>query len=121
MLAKGNQPELFKFLLTLNTLNNNRRNKYYNTIGLYYYKNEISPPYQPLMTRNYLPGACASEYTNVGLNVKDKKDDYYEYMLADNPSEPEYMLLTNVVGYKAGSSLALVKNTGRQNPTCSKR
>jgi hypothetical protein len=46
---------------------------------------------------------------NVGLNVKDKKDDYYEYMLADNPSEPEYMLLTNVVGYKAGSSLALVK------------
>ncbi len=46
---------------------------------------------------------------NVGLNVKDKKDDYYEYMLADNPSEPEYMLLTNVVGYKSGSSLALVK------------
>lgn len=46
---------------------------------------------------------------HVGLNVKDKKDDYYEYMLADNPSEPEYMLLTNVVGYKAGSSLALVK------------
>ena len=46
---------------------------------------------------------------NVGLNVKNKKDDYYEYMLAENPSDNKYMLLTNVEGYKAGASLALVK------------
>lgn len=46
---------------------------------------------------------------NVGLNVQHKMEDYYEYMLAENPSEPEYFLLINVVGYKSGSVLALVK------------
>ncbi len=46
---------------------------------------------------------------NVGLNVKSKKEDYYEYMLTENPSDNEYMLLTHVEGYKAGATLALVK------------
>lgn len=46
---------------------------------------------------------------NVGLNVKDKKDDYYEYMLAQIPGDNDYFLLTNVVGHKSGSALALVK------------
>ena len=48
---------------------------------------------------------------NVGLNVKDKKDDYYEYMLAQIPGDREHFLLTNVVGYKSGAALALVKTS----------
>lgn len=51
---------------------------------------------------------------NVGLNVSDKKDDYYEYMLAEIPGEKEYMLITNVVGHKSGSALALVKTKKSQ-------
>jgi len=46
---------------------------------------------------------------NIGLNVIDTEDDYYEYMLVNNPSEPEYLLLVCVEGYKSGHSLALVK------------
>ncbi len=46
---------------------------------------------------------------NVGLNVKNKKDDFYEYMLVEIPGDDEYMLITNVVGYKSGSALALVE------------
>jgi hypothetical protein len=45
----------------------------------------------------------------IGLNVKDPEDDYYEYMLAEIPGEPNRMLLTCVEGYKSGSHLALVK------------
>jgi hypothetical protein len=48
---------------------------------------------------------------NVGLNVKDKKDDYYEYMLAQIPGDSDHLLLTNVVGYKSGAALALVKTS----------
>jgi hypothetical protein len=46
---------------------------------------------------------------NVGQNVKDKNDDYYEYMLAQIPGDNDHFLLTNVVGYKSGAALALVK------------
>lgn len=50
---------------------------------------------------------------NVGLNVKDKSEDYYDYMLADIPGNYEHMLLTNVTQdagkHKAGLALALVK------------
>ncbi|MEX2485220.1 MAG: hypothetical protein WED10_11690 [Brumimicrobium sp.] len=46
----------------------------------------------------------------VGLNVSDPSQDYYEYMLVHNVSEPEYVLLTCVEGYKSGNSLALVKS-----------
>jgi len=46
---------------------------------------------------------------NVGQNVKRKRDDYYEYMLAEIPSDIKYMLLTNVKGYKSGAALTLVK------------
>ena len=45
----------------------------------------------------------------VGLNVKNKEEDFYEYMLAEIPGEKEFMLLTCVEGYKSGSALALVK------------
>jgi hypothetical protein len=45
----------------------------------------------------------------IGLNVENKEDDFYEYMLAEIPGEREYMLLTCVEGYKSGSALALVK------------
>jgi len=46
---------------------------------------------------------------NVDLNVTDKKDDYYEYMLTEIPGEKDFMLLTCVEGYKSGSPLAYVK------------
>ena len=46
---------------------------------------------------------------NVGLNVTDKKQDYYEYMLTEIPGEKQFMLLTCVEGYKAGSALTYVK------------
>ncbi len=52
---------------------------------------------------------------NVGLNVKDKKDDYYEYMLAQIPNDKEHFLLTNIVGYKSGAALGLVKISDDQN------
>ena len=45
----------------------------------------------------------------VGLNVENKEDDFYEYMLAEIPGEREFMLLTCVEGFKSGSALALVK------------
>lgn len=45
----------------------------------------------------------------VGLNVSNPEDDYYEYMLTIVPGESEYLLLTCVEGYKAGNPLALVK------------
>ena len=49
----------------------------------------------------------------VGMNIEDKSQDYYDYMLADIPGNYEYMLLTNVTRdagkYKAGLALALVK------------
>ncbi len=45
----------------------------------------------------------------IGLNVATPEEDYYEYMLAHNVSEPEFVLLTCVEGYKSGSTLALVK------------
>ncbi len=47
----------------------------------------------------------------IGLNVEKKEDDFYEYMLAEIPGEKDYMLLTCVEGYKAGSALALVKTS----------
>ena len=47
----------------------------------------------------------------VGLNVDNKEDDYYEYMLAEIPGEKDFMLLTCVEGYKSGSALTLVKTT----------
>ena len=45
----------------------------------------------------------------IGLNIENKKDDFYEYMLAEIPGEKDFMLLTCVEGYKSGSALALVK------------
>ena len=46
---------------------------------------------------------------NVGMNVTNNEDDYYEYMLVEIPGGNEHMLLTCVQGYKSGSALALVK------------
>lgn len=45
----------------------------------------------------------------IGLNVKNEKDDFYEYMLAEIPGDREHMLLTCVEGYKSGCALAFVK------------
>ncbi len=45
----------------------------------------------------------------VGLSVEYPTDDYYEYMLAEIPGDRDSMLLTCVVGYKAGSALSFVK------------
>jgi hypothetical protein len=50
---------------------------------------------------------------NVGLNVEDNAQDYYDYMLAAVPGESEYMLVTNVTidagRNKAGASLCMVQ------------
>lgn len=62
----------------------------------------------------YWKGTRFRQY-EVGLNVAHKKDDYYEYMLAEIPGEKEFMLLTCVEGYKSGSALALVKITEDKN------
>lgn len=45
----------------------------------------------------------------VGLNLENKENDFYEYMLAEIPGEKDFMLLTCVEGYNSGSALALVK------------
>jgi len=45
----------------------------------------------------------------IGLNVENKAEDYYEYMLAEIPGEKDFMLLTCVEGYKSGCALSLVK------------
>ena len=52
---------------------------------------------------------------NVGLNVADKSDDFYEYMLAEISANKEYMALINIVGHKSGSVLAHVKIKLGQN------
>ncbi len=44
----------------------------------------------------------------VGLNVEDKSDDFYEYMLVEN-GEREFMSLVCVKGHKSGTLLAFVK------------
>ena len=51
---------------------------------------------------------------NVGLNVSDKSQDYYEYMLVEIPGENEHMLLTCVEGYKSGIALAYVKTSNNE-------
>jgi hypothetical protein len=56
-----------------------------------------------------IPKGTRFRQYGIGLNVTDPKDDFYEYMLAFNPSDQEYLLLVCVEGYKAGNSLALVK------------
>ena len=49
----------------------------------------------------------------VGLNVTDKAQDYYDYMLVEVPGEREWMLCTNVTRdagkNKAGASMCAVK------------
>ena len=49
----------------------------------------------------------------VGMNVQDKTQDYYDYMLANVPGESDYMLVVNVTQdagrYKAGGSMCMVK------------
>ncbi|PKR82280.1 hypothetical protein CW751_02820 [Brumimicrobium salinarum] len=45
----------------------------------------------------------------IGLNVKSKEENYYEYMLIIVPGEVDHLLLTCVEGYKSGNSLAFVK------------
>lgn len=52
---------------------------------------------------------------NVGENVKDKSEDFYEYMLAQIPGDDKYFLATNVLGYKSGAALALVKISSDEN------
>lgn len=45
----------------------------------------------------------------IGLNVPEKENDFYEYMLIEVPGKRDYMLLTCVEGYKSGSALVWVK------------
>lgn len=54
---------------------------------------------------------CGTKFRQykIGLNVKSKEEDYYEYMLIIVPGEADHLLLTCVEGYKSGNSLAYVK------------
>ncbi|WP_179007811.1 hypothetical protein [Winogradskyella forsetii] len=64
-------------------------------------------------SREFYRGTRFRQY-GIGLNVKRKDDDYYEYMLTIVPGESDYLLLTCVEGYKSGSPLALVKTEANE-------
>jgi hypothetical protein len=56
---------------------------------------------------------------NVGMNIKNKSDDFYEYMLINDNSIRDYMLLANVSleagRYKAGFVIAHVRTLENVN------
>lgn len=73
-------------------------------------RNNLTPLAEIPDDEEFWKGTRFRQY-EIGLNVENKKDDFYEYMLAELPGESEYMLLTCVEGYKSGSALALVKTS----------
>lgn len=73
-------------------------------------KNNLKPLDTIPDEQEFCKGTRFRQY-EIGLNVENKEDDFYEYMLAEIPGEREYMLLTCVEGYKSGSALALVKTS----------
>lgn len=66
-------------------------------------------PLKEIDDTQIIPQGTRFRQYNIGLSVTDPEYDYYEYMLVNNPSEPEYLLLVCVEGYKSGHSLALVE------------
>ncbi|MEH7348718.1 hypothetical protein [Gottfriedia acidiceleris] len=46
---------------------------------------------------------------NVGLNVKDKKDDYYDYLVSYIYENDEYLQLTNISQGKAGYFICVLQ------------
>ncbi len=73
-------------------------------------KNNLIALEKILNEQEFWKGTRFRQY-EIGLNIENKEDDFYEYMLAEIPGEREYMLLTCVEGYKSGSALALVKTS----------
>jgi hypothetical protein len=79
-------------------------------------KPELIPLAEVSDEQEFWAGTLFRHY-NVGMNIKDKTDDYYEYMLIDN-HEP-YMFLANISlqagRYKAGHVIAHVKKLENVN------
>ena len=73
-------------------------------------RNNLTPLAEIPDDEEFWKGTRFRQY-EIGLNVENKEDDFYEYMLAEVPGESEYMLLTCVEGSKSGSALALVKTS----------
>jgi hypothetical protein len=46
---------------------------------------------------------------NVGLNVKDKKDDYYDYLVSYIYDNNEYLQLTNLSQGEAGNIICVLQ------------
>ncbi|HEX3047111.1 MAG TPA: hypothetical protein VHY08_20325 [Bacillota bacterium] len=46
---------------------------------------------------------------DVGLKVKDKKDDYYEYIVSYIYGNDEYLQLTNLSPGEAGNIICIIK------------
>ncbi len=46
---------------------------------------------------------------DVGLNVKDKKDDYYDYLVSYIYDNEEYLQLTNLSQGEAGNIICVIK------------
>lgn len=70
---------------------------------------QVLKPLSEIQDSEQLPIGTKFRQYGVGLLVASPDDDYYEYMLAHNVSEPKFVILTCVGGYKSGHSLALVK------------
>jgi hypothetical protein len=60
--------------------------------------------------REFWKGTRFRKY-GVGLNVKNKDEDYYEYMLTEIPPKRDRMMLTHVNGYKSGSVISFIKTS----------
>lgn len=46
---------------------------------------------------------------DVGLNVKDKAEDYYEYLVSNIYDNSEYLQLTNLSSGEAGNIICVIK------------
>ena len=52
---------------------------------------------------------CQVRLYNVGLNVEDKKDDFYDYLVSEIYGNAEYFQLTCISPYKAGNIICVIK------------
>lgn len=75
---------------------------------------KLTPLKNLKVDQEFCKGTRFRQY-EIGLNVKNLEDDFYAYMLAEIPSERDFMLFTCVEGYKSGSALALVKTSEDKN------
>lgn len=46
---------------------------------------------------------------NVGLNVENREDDYYDYLVSEIYDKPGYFQLVNISPYKAGLIITIIE------------